>query len=211
MEIHFVEEISSTHQWLCEAIKNNDITPPFAIYAAKQTQGIGSRGNTWESGDGNLYLSFVPVSSTLPDDLPQPSMSIYFSQLLLEFLRNFGSSVWLKWPNDFYIGEKKAGGMITAKVKENFIISVGINLHASSNKYAMLDIAITPQELVKGFMEYIKNFPSWKQTFSKYKLEFQLSQSFGVHIEGKYCSLKEAKLCLDGSIEINNKKVYSLR
>ncbi|MDR2790449.1 MAG: biotin--[acetyl-CoA-carboxylase] ligase [Campylobacteraceae bacterium] len=211
MEIYFIDSIGSTHQWLCEAVKNGAITPPFALYAGEQTQGVGSRGNAWEGGDGNLYLSFALSKSALPDDLPHASMSIYFSQLLLEFLRDFGSHAWLKWPNDFYIAQKKIGGMITAKIKENFIISVGINLRTSSKEYAALDITLTPKELTEGFMEYIKIFPSWKHIFSKYKLEFQFSQNFGVHIEGKYFPLKEAKLCLDGSIEINNKKVYSLR
>jgi BirA family biotin operon repressor/biotin-[acetyl-CoA-carboxylase] ligase len=211
LEIHFIDNIGSTHQWLCEAVKNGDVTPPFALYAGKQTQGVGSRGNIWDSGERNLYLSFALASSIIPNDVPQASMSIYFSQLLLEFLRGFGSNTRLKWPNDFYIGEKKIGGMLTAKIKESFVISVGINLCSSSKEYATLDITLTPKELTEGFMEYIKNFPSWKQIFSKYKLEFQFSQNFGVHIEGKYYSLKEAKLCLDGSIELNNKKVYSLR
>ncbi|MDR0761670.1 MAG: biotin--[acetyl-CoA-carboxylase] ligase [Campylobacteraceae bacterium] len=211
MEIHFIDSIGSTHQWLCEAIKNGDIVPPFALYAGKQTQGVGTRGNEWKSGDGNLYLSFALLASVIPDDVPQASISIYFSQLLLEFLRQRGSLVRLKWPNDFYLNHKKIGGMLTAKIKENFVISVGINLRTSLKEYATLDIALTPKELTEGFMEYTKIFPSWKQIFSKYKLEFEFSQNFGVHIEGKYLSLKEAKLCPDGSIEINNKKVYSLR
>jgi BirA family biotin operon repressor/biotin-[acetyl-CoA-carboxylase] ligase len=211
LEIRFIDTISSTHQWLCEAVKNGDITPPFALYAAKQTQGVGSRGNSWEGGDGNLYLSFTFKAAAIPDDVPQASMSIYFSQLLLDFLRSLGSSVRLKWPNDFYLNDKKIGGMITVKIKESFVISVGMNLRVSPKEYTTLDIALTPQELTEGFMKYIKNFPSWKQIFSKYKLEFQFSQNFGVHIEGKYFSLKEAKLCPDGSIEIEGKKVYSLR
>ncbi|MDR1975992.1 MAG: biotin--[acetyl-CoA-carboxylase] ligase [Campylobacteraceae bacterium] len=211
MEIHFIDRIGSTHQWLSEAVKNGKVTPPFALYAGIQDSGVGTRGNVWESREGNLSLSFAIPSSVLPSDLPQLSMSIYFSQLLLEFLRAFGSNVWLKWPNDFYIENKKIGGMMTAKIKESFIISVGINLTFAPKEYATLDITLTPKELTEGFMEYIKNFPSWKQIFSKYKLEFYLSQNFGVHIEDRYFSLREAQLCPDGSIEINSKKVYSLR
>ncbi|MDR0666652.1 MAG: biotin--[acetyl-CoA-carboxylase] ligase, partial [Campylobacteraceae bacterium] len=78
-------------------------------------------------------------------------------------------------------------------------------------EHGILDVPMSSHELVNNFIPSLKIFPSWKQIFSKYKLEFEFSQSFGVHVDGQYFSLKEARLCPDGSIEINNKKVYSLR
>ncbi|MDR1284708.1 MAG: biotin--[acetyl-CoA-carboxylase] ligase [Campylobacteraceae bacterium] len=211
LEIHFVEEISSTHIWLCNAVKNKDVTKPFALYAKIQNDGVGSRGNVWKGHEGNLFLSFALPSFMLPNDLPHVSASIYFSQLLLEFLREKGSLLRLKWPNDFYLNDKKIGGTATAKIEDFFIISIGMNLAYAEKEYGVLDISITPDDLVNNFISSLKDFPLWKHIFSKYKLEFQFSQNFGVHVEGKYLLLKEANLCPDGSIEIEGKKVYSLR
>jgi BirA family biotin operon repressor/biotin-[acetyl-CoA-carboxylase] ligase len=211
LEIHFVDEINSTHTWLCAAIKNGDVTKPFALYAKNQNDGIGSRENSWYGFEGNLFLSFALPSSVLPYDLPHASTSIYFSQLLLEFLRQKNSLVRIKWPNDFYLDNKKIGGTLTAKVKDFFVVSIGMNLAHAKKEHGILDISITPHELVSNFIPSLKDFPSWKHIFSKYELEFQFSQNFGVHIEGKYLLLKKAKLCPDGSIEIEGKRVYSLR
>ncbi|MDR1460330.1 MAG: biotin--[acetyl-CoA-carboxylase] ligase [Campylobacteraceae bacterium] len=211
MEIRFIDEINSTHVWLCNAIKSKDVTEPFALYAKMQSDGVGSRGNTWQGYEGNLFLSFALPSFMLPNDLPHASASIYFSQLLVEFLRQKGSLVRLKWPNDFYLNDKKVGGIITAKIKDFFVISVGMNLAYAKKEHSVLDISITPHELVNDFIPPLRDFPSWKHIFSKYKLEFQFSQNFGIHVEGEYLLLKEAKLCPDGSIEIEGKKVYSSR
>jgi BirA family biotin operon repressor/biotin-[acetyl-CoA-carboxylase] ligase len=211
LEIHFIDEISSTHTWLCDAVKNGDISEPFALYAKIQNDGIGSRGNSWQSYEGNLFLSFALPAHLLPDDLPHASTTIYFSQLLVEFLRQKGSLVRLKWPNDFYLDDKKIGGALSAKIKNFFVFSVGINLKLASKEHGVLDIEITPKELVENFIPSLKDFPSWKQIFSKYKLEFQFSQKFCVHIDDKLVSLAQARLHPDGSIEIEGKKVYSLR
>jgi len=56
-----------------------------------QTQGVGSRGNRWESLDGNLFVSFCLSLDALPTDLKVESASIYFSYMLKE-PQKFGSS-----------------------------------------------------------------------------------------------------------------------
>lgn len=57
--------------------------------------------------NGNLFFSFVLKRNDLPSDLQIQSASIYFSYILKEVLALEGSKIWLKWPNDFYIDNKK--------------------------------------------------------------------------------------------------------
>lgn len=211
MEIKYVEEISSTHKILSDLIRDEEITQPFAIYAGLQNDGVGSRGNGWEGEKGDLFLSFCLPVDSLPKDLPYVSASIYFSWIVLEVLRSYGSRVFLKWPNDFYIDEKKLGGMITSKIKDFLIVSFGMNFQSSKGKYAALDANISLHEFVTKFTNELNILPSWKNIFSKYKIEFSLSQNFSTNVDGDKISLKNAKLFDDGSIEINNKRVYSLR
>lgn len=211
MEINFISECGSTQDELVCALKSGEITPPFVLCAASQTKGIGSRGNVWESVGGNLYFSCVLATKDLPSDLPVNSASIYFAFLMKEYLNSQGSAVWLKWPNDFYLNEKKIGGVITTKIGENFICGMGINLRVAPEFAGILDVQITPKRAIIGFIKYLEKKPQWKQIFSKYLLEFEKSRKYEVHVEGAKMSLNDAILCPDGSISINDKKVYSNR
>ena len=109
MKIKFVEQIASTQEFLVGAVREGRITPPFAIAANRQSAGIGSRGNDWEGVSGNLAFSFCVAQTDLPADVPPQSASIYFAMIMQELLASLGSQLWLKWPNDFYLGERKIG------------------------------------------------------------------------------------------------------
>ena len=212
MQILLLDEVTSTQEWLKNAYKTKKIAPPLAVMAKRQTQGIGSRGNSWIGNEGNLFLSFILKRSALPADLPLESASIYFAWLLKDLLAKEGSECWIKWPNDFYIDEKKIGGMITSIVGDALICGVGINLVAAPDEFGVLDIMITPEEIVKRFIENVKKSISWKQVFRNYSVEFYKNRSFSAHINNrKKVSMRDAVLNDDGSITINGERIYSLR
>lgn len=211
MEINYIENIDSTHLHVSKRVKEKSINPPFALYADNQYSGVGSRGNEWIGQKGNLYLSLCIDKKQIPHDVPDPSISIYFASIMKETLKKLGSKVWLKWPNDFYINDKKIGGVITAKIGSVYIVSIGINLLSCPDKFDVLDIKITNHELVGRFCDEIKKNYSWKKVFSKFRVEFQNSKNFTFHKGDKVRSLGDALLCDDGSIKIDGKKVYSLR
>lgn len=211
MELLWFKHLPSTHKYLIEAIKEEKLNPPVGIGVDFQSEGVGSRGNKWEGEEGNLYFSFCVEAKQLPKDLLLESTSIYISWIMRETLHSLGSRVWLKWPNDFYLGDKKVGGVITTKIKENIIGSMGLNLMHASSAFAVLDVKITPKSLIEKFIQELEKNISWKNVFSKYKIEFQNSLQFSCHVGGQTISLQEAKLLDDGSIEVENKRVYSLR
>ena len=211
MEHYFFETIPSTHQFVLESLREKKLAAPFLVYAKKQTHGIGSRGNDWQGGEGNLFLTLCVEEKQLPQDLHLASISIYFGMLAKEVLQENGSKTWVKWPNDLYVGTKKIGGIMSIKTGSVVVVSMGINFHASPPSFGVLDIPMTPELFVKYLKEKISPFPWWKNIFSKYKLEFEHSRYLTCHIGGESVSLEKAFLCDDGSIQIGNKKVYSLR
>ena len=119
--------------------------------------------------------------------------------------------LWLKWPNDFYINDKKIGGTITTTSGELMYCGIGLNLNAVSDDFEHLDIKIDKKEVLKLYFEKLKEKILWKQIFSQYKIEFQNSKKFQVTVKNKKVSLSKAILNVDGSIDINGEKVYSLR
>ena len=209
--ISFVENCESTQKELVEAVREGAVIPPSALVAGAQSAGMGSRGNEWSSEPGNLYFSFCVDESDLPSDLPTSSASIYFAFLMCEYLRERGSNLWLKWPNDFYLGEKKIGGVITTKLKGVYSCGMGINLKFAPPNADILDIEATPNDLVSGFCDRLEQKISWKQIFSKFLVEFEKSRIYGVHKGDEIIGLSNAALSDDGSIIINGKKVYSNR
>jgi BirA family biotin operon repressor/biotin-[acetyl-CoA-carboxylase] ligase len=211
LQILYLESVDSTQKYLKELIQSNKISPPYAVVANFQTAGIGSRGNSWSEGRDNLFLSFALSLQDLPKDLKLESASIYFSYILKETLKEFGSKVWLKWPNDFYIKNKKAGGMITNIIKESLVCGVGLNITEAPESFEKLDIKVNREKLIERYFINIKKKSSWKQVFSKYKLEFYRNQNFYTHDKNLRISLEDASLQSDGSVVINGERIYSLR
>jgi BirA family biotin operon repressor/biotin-[acetyl-CoA-carboxylase] ligase len=209
--ILYLDSVDSTQNYLKELIKKDKIKLPLAVIAKSQTAGVGSRDNTWDTLSGNLFLSFAFTLDSLPKDLKIESASIYFAYILKEVLEEFGSKVWLKWPNDFYIDDKKIGGMITNVVKNKLICGVGLNLVAAPDGFKTLDIKISISKLINKYFQSIKKNHSWKQIFSKYKLEFQRNQNFFTHKNELKISLKDSYLQDDGSVVVNGERIYSLR
>ncbi len=212
MQIVSLDRVDSTQCYLIEALKERKLSAPVAVIAKEQSAGKGSRDNSWTGFEGNLFLSFAVSRSELPTDLPFESASIYFTYLLKETLAEFGSAVWLKWPNDFYIDDKKIGGAITNLHNDHFICGIGLNLKVAPKGCNTLDIAIEQNLLLECYFEKLKNSPSWKDIFSKFELEFEKCRAFFTHYNSdQKVSLENAILLEDGSIECNGQRIFSLR
>ena len=207
MEIFFFKEISSTQKELIKALKEGKVTPPIAYFSTYQTQGVGSRGNSWIGQKGNFFLSVALSKKELPNDLPLASSSLYFTFLFRECLRE--PKVWLKWPNDLYLGSKKVGGALTNLVGEILVYGVGLNVVSAPQGFERVEVST--DKLLECFLKRIEQKPSWKQVFSKYKIEFDKHRSFYTNINGKKVAIDNAELAEDGALILNGERVYSLR
>lgn len=214
--IHSFSELPSTQTYALEAIREQSLKLPFCIHALKQSAGIGSRGNTWDSITSALTFSFALEIESLPSDLRLESSSIFFGVIMQQYLRSLDSDVWLKYPNDLYIERNKIGGILTQKVKNALVCGIGINLGSDEQaRYAALESNVSAQiethSFLQAFFESFENFYSWKHIFSIYQLEFHKNDSFSFHHNGRRISLKDARLNGDGSISVGKDIFYSLR
>ncbi|WP_309498957.1 biotin--[acetyl-CoA-carboxylase] ligase [Sulfurovum sp.] len=211
MEILSFDTLASTQKYLLEQLEKKTMKSPIAVIATQQYSGIGSRDNSWSGGEGNFFASIALDLERLPSDLPLSSASIYFSFIMKQTLLELGKNIWLKWPNDFYLNDDKVGGTITQKINDTLVCGIGINLKNSHNGHRALQCDISPKKLLENYLCKLEKFPQWKHIFSEYKIEFELSRKFSVHIENYQTSLGDAVLCEDGSLIIGGKKVFSLR
>jgi BirA family transcriptional regulator, biotin operon repressor / biotin---[acetyl-CoA-carboxylase] ligase len=153
-DIPFIElqSVDSTNNYARQQIKAADLPelpdgqhPPqhgMAYFAHDQVAGKGQRGKTWTSQKGaNIALSILVKPTGLPLEL-QFQLSACAAISVQEFLAKYtGEESKIKWPNDLYWQDRKAGGILIESVvgaKEGAaswlwaIVGIGINVNQTS-------------------------------------------------------------------------------
>ncbi|WP_194757169.1 bifunctional biotin--[acetyl-CoA-carboxylase] ligase/biotin operon repressor BirA [Aliidiomarina indica] len=134
LDIEVLHVTDSTNDVLKQKIAEKaQLKPGAAVLAEMQAKGRGRRGRAWFSPFGtNLYLSmYWPLKDGLNS---ATGMSVALGLALARELSQQGiSDVAVKWPNDVYIGGKKAAGILVelegqAEGEGFAIVGIGINL-----------------------------------------------------------------------------------
>jgi len=132
--LHF-DRLPSTNAYAQELLSKSRPSEGTVILADYQSAGRGQIGSTWEVSPGkNLTFSLI----LSPGFLPAPQQFV-LSQAVSLAIRDFLStlcpkSVYVKWPNDIYIEEKKVCGILiqnslSGKKIQNSIIGIGLNVN----------------------------------------------------------------------------------
>lgn len=115
--IELMVEAESTNDLALSAIADGE--PEGTVFVAdRQTSGRGRRDvkggrRQWFSPAGkNLYLSVVIRPKIEMERLAAITLAVGVA--IVEVLREkTGVDIWLKWPNDLYVGDRKLGGILT--------------------------------------------------------------------------------------------------
>lgn len=130
MRIIELEVTESTND---EVKKYWDLDEDVAVVAHRQTCGRGSKGRSFSSLEGGIYVSFIKHYHGLKAERAyEVTEEISISVVLT--LRAFGVMAEIKWPNDIYVGKKKICGMLTQnEIKNGYVVKtlcgVGININ----------------------------------------------------------------------------------
>ena len=120
--IHY-EEIESTNKTAKEMLRAGHIAP-FCIVADTQTGGVGRAGKTFWSPRGGLYMTAVLHESHFEQEI----ITSIVAERLAGLLRFASKGVTIKGVNDIMLDGKKVAGILVEKVKDCFIIGIGINI-----------------------------------------------------------------------------------
>lgn len=130
MKIIELEVTESTND---EVKKYWDLGEDIAVFARRQTGGRGTKGRSFASPEGGIYISFIKHYRGLKAEKAyEVTEDISLSVALT--LRAFGVKAEIKWPNDVYVGKKKICGMLTQnEIKNGYVektlCGVGINVN----------------------------------------------------------------------------------
>lgn len=131
--VHYYEEVASTNDVALELAARGG-PEGTVVVAENQTAGRGRFSRNWFSPPGkNLIVSLILRPSFGPGRVSQLGIATAVSAAAC--LRGlFDLPALIKWPNDVYIGGKKAGGILTELSAEvdrihYAVIGIGLNLN----------------------------------------------------------------------------------
>ncbi len=140
-----LDELPSTNDYAKE--KRGEGKPLF-ITAKRQSGGRGTKGRSFSSGEGGVYLSWLRFPKKLSAKRAFTVMS-GAAVAVCETLRAYGLSPCVKWPNDIHVnGKKICGILIENTFSGGYIASsvVGVGLNVTNELPAELnEIATTMQ------------------------------------------------------------------
>jgi BirA family biotin operon repressor/biotin-[acetyl-CoA-carboxylase] ligase len=132
-----LESVDSTNNYAMARIHEGMASDGMIYLARHQWAGKGQRGKTWISERGqNLIMSLVIEPSPL-NISQQFLFSAAIAITILDLLRGFQiENLKIKWPNDIYWNDRKAGGLliesiITGQTWNWAVIGIGLNLNQS--------------------------------------------------------------------------------
>lgn len=128
-----LDEIDSTNLYAMRLIQANMAEHGLVVLAKHQTAGKGQRGKKWHSLPGeNLLFSMILQTKSWPlqqQFIWNMAVAIACRELVEE---EVGVRCKIKWPNDMFIGDKKAGGILIENVVRGewnwTVVGVGMNI-----------------------------------------------------------------------------------
>ncbi|MEZ4743488.1 MAG: biotin--[acetyl-CoA-carboxylase] ligase [Bdellovibrionota bacterium] len=223
IKTHKFAELDSTSDEV-QSLLSQGINPPFVVWASKQLKGRGRRGRSWQSGEGNLFLTFaLPPHSSKTIEIGL--LPIAAAAIVAQWIKSFYSiSVRIKWPNDLVFQGRKLGGIlcessIQGKEWGDISIGIGLNLNTAPDNTGLAyrctsirgiladdSVFLDVEEARDSFIEYF--YSSWlsldQQKIIAAYSDFALPAGQPVY----FCQKKELFLTsgleIDGSLRLES-------
>ncbi|WP_018344157.1 biotin--[acetyl-CoA-carboxylase] ligase [Cytophaga aurantiaca] len=171
--IHFLPSCHSTNTVASELVRSKSAVNGLIVITNEQTAGRGQQGNTWLSTP-NLNLTFSAIF--FPDSYPIADsfyLNIISSLAVVETLEKLlpaNKQVYVKWPNDIYIENKKVSGILIENTLRgdkinSVVMGIGINVNQvlfdlpqATSVMQETGVEINLQELFDKLCEHIEMF-----------------------------------------------------
>lgn len=129
MKIIDLDCVTSTNDYCKACAADGDL----AVFAARQSGGRGTKGRSFLSEEGGIYLSLLRRYENFPASRAFEIM-INSSVAVCRTLEDFGLTPRIKWANDVLVGDKKICGTLIentlsgAKITRS-IVGMGLNVN----------------------------------------------------------------------------------
>ena len=130
-----LDSVDSTNNYAMAMVRQGLAMHGMAFVAKEQTLGKGQRGKTWQmQPDQNIAMSLILKTDTLRAD-EQFCLSMLTALAANDFFKKqVPNETFIKWPNDLYWRDRKAGGILIETVFKGkewkwAVVGIGININ----------------------------------------------------------------------------------
>lgn len=130
-----LESVDSSNNYAMGLVRNREAIHGQLVFTLEQTAGKGQKGRRWVSAKGvNIMCSIVLETASLQAQALFP-LSMAMALGSYDFLKKHaGDECSIKWPNDLYWRDRKAGGILIenswkGKSWQFAIVGIGININ----------------------------------------------------------------------------------
>ena len=149
------------------SFKNYDI-----VSAKTQTSGRGRRGNVWLSPEGMALFSFLLKPEKELSIVEATKLPLLAGISTLSALKKIKDGAYsFKWTNDVFFYGKKLCGILVERVKNDFVVGIGINV-ANKIPDDIKNIAISMEsdyDIDKLILKVVEEFSVYYKRFSERK------------------------------------------
>ena len=173
-----LESVDSTNNYAMAGATAGALSHGTLVFAHDQWAGKGQRGRTWTSQPGeNIILSAVIEPVALPSTAGFPlsvAIALACHDLFSRYAGNESTSI--KWPNDLYWNDRKAGGIL---IENHF--------KADQWLYAIAGMGMNINQV--AFPPEARNPVSLRQITGKTFDSLQLARELGAFLDKRYTEL----------------------
>ena len=145
MKTIYFEEISSTNDYL----KNLESEEDVLAIAKRQTGGRGTKGRSFISAEGGVYLSLLRLNPCKAEDCF--SIMMNSAVAVVKTLHAFDIKAKIKWPNDILVDGKKICGILIENVFSGEMVArsiVGIGLNVNNDLAKEIEDIATSTKII---------------------------------------------------------------
>ena len=145
-----LNRVDSTNNYAMGMIRDGIAKHGDAWFSYDQTHGKGRRGKTWTADKGKNIILSIAVNTSLLDVSRQFFISIAAALGSIDLFKKYaGDETAIKWPNDIFWNDRKAGGILIENSIQGSkwqwsVIGVGININQTE---FLLDSIFVPVSL----------------------------------------------------------------
>lgn len=152
-----LKQVDSTNNYAMAKVHAGMAKHGNAWFCSQQTEGKGQRGKVWQTGEEqNIALSVILKPKLLNISYPF-QLSVAVALASFDFFSSYaGDETHIKWPNDIYWRDRKAGGVL---IENKFsgqdwkwaVVGIGVNINQTQFDNALMNPVSLMQITGKSF------------------------------------------------------------
>ena len=153
-DLLILDTVDSTNNYAMGMIKNGKAIDGAAVFAREQTGGKGRRGRQWISKKNDNIILSILIQMQWYAISQQFGLSVAVALGCFDAMSQYvPGKVSIKWPNDIFINDTKAGGVLIENAIRGTLWQwavIGIGLNINQDKFANTAFKATSLKTVTG-------------------------------------------------------------